>query len=421
MTRNKSVKNAAVSVAMSTLAGVVAGFLADTMPDLAKKFLAKPRKILGFKIPAELATTLGGGVAGLTFVEALKRLIPGIGDDALDYVQDFAVMVGEELEDRLEVAGLKAGEAAATTDPSSDGRRVPMKPTILWLYNRATKRAVLATCPEAHHIKADGNADTEYRPVDITMIALAAITAPTPVAGCVCAAELQRELDAQKQAQAPKPATTPAGNIKPPSLADFIGKALNSENTATIALVRRLQNLIVLARLTHQEIHLLENCDTEPEFAMLCNCATVAELRAALPLLQAKAERGLMGEAGEKVQHVIGRVWQAGAKYKEGADKRGTEMERQVAVARLCEEYKVSRGEVFAVIKRLYPDELANVGQLTEDHVIRALTVQPGATKSPIEQYWDEQQQKQQRQQPAGTRWDRFKKRLSRLVFGFGG
>lgn len=314
-----------------------------------------------------------------------------------------------------ELKSASEGIAEDKTRPLQGGRKIAVKQNQYLVSRKRPTVAVLNRCSCRHQLRDDGTPNPDFGPIDIEDIALGSLHAPAAQAegwqeGCFCAAGLKADLTELKgpaKEAKPEPKDDPKN---PRSLADFLGAAHASTDESLRNRAKKLQKLIHEAVLTPIEIGLMEHCDTEHEFTLLLACENEKELRAVLPLLQAKAERGLANSVGNSIQLGAARAAEVLGKHRKGAKERGKTQADRLAVIKLCGHHKTSRDEVFWVMKP-YDSDLKSVNDLTQDHVLFALRVPDGEEKTPLQAYRDgQEQQKRQHanQQPKGNRIKRF-------------
>ncbi len=396
----RSMKNAGANLIMENVAGHVGRYLATLSPESAKKLLSTPGNLLGIKIPGEFLGSLAGSAGGLAVVEIAKRFIPGFSDDIADHVQDFVGMVADEYEEAVSLKHAHGGAEAP-----SGARRVTMKNLYL-VSRRVPAVAVLSRCPLRHQLKDDGSANPDFHPVEIEDIALGGLHAPSNPdegwkEGCICERVLKTDLEPPQGVSAkaePAPKAT-----APRSLADIIGGEIASGDEERKRAAISLRNLLATAHLNPAEIFLAENADTANEYQLLASCKTREELRGVLPFFQAKAERGIVGGLGVQVQLAFARGREIVEKYHAVSKKWGDEQARRLAVLRLCRQGGVKREEVFWALKPGISD-LKSVDDLTEEHVLFALSIPRDGIESPIDAYRKNRKPVKQEQKPASPK-----------------
>jgi hypothetical protein len=302
---DSSMKNAAMTTVMSLVSGIVARALAAMSPDRAGDILSKPKEILGMKLPPELATTLGGGFAGLTVVEILKHLMPGMPEQTLDWIQDFAVMVGERYEHVTKNGGPMSD--AQPTSAKHYSRKVLLQsdayPGVIFHIDCGTPHHNTTTVKEETDAKgkkrkvASTEPRSDFRTVsDEAAAALMSKNGRTPSAtedgadvNCTCdilvAAQLDRYYAAEAVAKKEKPPEAKKKDDEPPvSFQDFLGQAQAGKYPG-IGLAQLDSLLVILKDLNQSELAKLDRAiNTVGEFRGLFLAKTVDDVRKMITL-----------------------------------------------------------------------------------------------------------------------------------------
>jgi hypothetical protein len=390
-------KDAGFDVAESVAAGKIAELLVEHAPEKALEFAKNPGKILGFKIPAEWATTLGGGVVGATIAEALERLVPGIGKAAGNRIQRLAIAVGEEMDDVIKRKKMEAGS-------SGRGERgVSMKRTNIWYHKPGCGYVVLSDCPTHCEEIAAGSG---WRQIPLLRIVQSGLQAPVPKAGDFCACPIALEEDMfETSGMGAKPKADPAsGKVRPSSFATLLGRALQDPNRKLKA--EALRKLVASSKLSDKQCDMLEQCDTLEELDLLMACASKEELIALLPTLVAKEERGMVGKVGHEGALLLAAGGDTVRKEIAKAEKRGTESAKALEVSSLCLLHKTNRQEVAEALT--LAGQKVSVETLTIQDVVAATTHNPATGCSLIAAYRQQKQQRKASRKPVPSKWRRM-------------
>jgi len=397
MFKKQHLKNAAVSFGMSTLAGLLAGLLVKMSPAKAREFVRDPGKLAGFKIPSEWATTFGGSFVGLTVVEVLSKFVPGIGDDVMDYIQDFATMVGEEIDDKLKQAEAESGKAST----AQGERSMPMKPRPLWFhYSDPDLKGVvcLGRCPAGHELDASGKRRSRRIPIDFDDVQRGNFQPPTGVDDCICAAVFAEELAERKAAtEVPsegKPSALPKEE-RPPSLATLLGRALKSDDDELKRAAEAFCNLLATVDFNANEYALLEHCDNLDELKLLLACKDEKQLRAVLSLLVAYYERGIVGSIVHEGKIALAGVADAYHSLRDDSQERAKKSKPACIIAKLCADNDTNRHEVFCALQAAEVEGLCGVEDLTVEQV-RLATESTRLTRSLVQVFRDNEQKRKQ-------------------------
>jgi hypothetical protein len=332
---DSSVRNAVATTVMSLVAGIVARALAKMSPDAVKKYLANPKDILGMKLPPELAATLGGGFAGLTVVEILKHLIPGLSGDILDYVQDFAVMVGERYDDVVEKGGTMTDQPSAPAQHFFQRKCLQSDayPGVIFHLECGTRHHVTATVKEETDAKgkkrkvASTDPRSDFRTVSIEAVAaLMNKNGRTPSTTddgydvyCTCDTLVAGELERYYAAEAAKKPKDPAQKDKKPgnSFLTFWGRAVLGKIEG-VDLDKTPELRAIFDQLTKDDLSHLHEIDNDFEFVALCTAKNIAEFRKMVAVAKDRrfgsALSDLIGIPVEAVHHGMHAVKTAAGK-----------------------------------------------------------------------------------------------------------
>jgi len=358
---DSSVKNAVMTTVMSLVAGIVARALAKMSPDAVKKYLANPKDILGMKLPPELAATLGGGFAGLTVVEILKHLIPGLSGDILDYVQDFAVMVGERYDDVVEKGGTMTDQPSAPAQHFFQRKCLQSDayPGVIFHLECGTRHHVTATVKEETDAKgkkrkvASTDPRSDFRTVSIEAVAaLMNKNGRTPSTtdddydiNCTCdilvAGELERYYAAEAAKKPKDPASKPSVEKPAVSLQDYLGRARSGKYRGVDK--TQLDGLIVIiGELNQAELTALDRAiNTDGEFEGLFLARNSDDVRKMITLANDRevhsgiaAALNIPSATAHKVVDTGKHAWKQAGAWAVEAEKRADERTARLIIKR---------------------------------------------------------------------------------------
>jgi hypothetical protein len=440
-----AVADLVIGVLAPVIAPIIARVLAMFPVDKAKEFLEDHLKLGDLHIPIEhlkenpifrvLTEAAGGSAAGYTVATIAETIWPNLSEENVDYLQDLALVVTEQYAELKRAKGETATTATTTSGSSPQKERgeervTPMATYRNWLVSSSNPTiCVCETCGVSHHTEIKNvsvggggrsGAPPRMEPKRVPkpefnlvpfedIMATPGIHAPANaaegyVAGCNCARAFQADKSAYEVAQAkeaaanapkPEPAVKP-GKPTPRSFADLLGEALTQTTDAVLRTnAERLRDLLAADPLNDEQYAQLEYCDSMGELRALAACTTKKQLLAILPTLEARDDRGFLGDGVREARSLLRHAGKHVREIQEAGKEAQKEFRGQRDVIALCGRMGVRREEVLAVTPTCLRKD-----QLTVANVVAATRVDPATQLTPIAAW---RQQNQQTQQPAGA------------------